>query len=129
MIPTNVQSVFLVSILGTSIWRPARTTRDRPWLVSRRWPTTPYLKHQPFASGAFLRPPPGVGFRAEHWTGYRIDSTPAKKPTTACLISRTPRVQHTVPGAGRPPNLIGPRGTGTLWKLTLGLGKSEIFCS
>ncbi len=26
-------------------------------------------EHQQFASGAFLRPPPGVAFRAEHSTG------------------------------------------------------------
>src|SRR5712692_10596168 len=114
-------------------WAPRSGDRRGPREIARgSFPAAGLARlpeHQPFASGAFLRPPPGVAFRAEHWTGYRIDSTPAKKPTTACLISRTPRVQHTVPSAGRPPNLIGPRGTGTLWKLTLGLGKSEIFCS
>jgi hypothetical protein len=56
---------------------------------------------------------------AEH--SDQIAVTPAKKPITSCLISRTQRDRHTVPSAGRTPDLIGPRATGPLRKPTLGL--------
>jgi len=53
---------------ATSAARMAASSRDRPWPVSRRWPST-LPENQQFASVTFLRPPRGVAFRAEHWTG------------------------------------------------------------
>src|SRR6266542_2483108 len=52
---------------ATSAARMAASSRDRPWPVSRRWLSPP--ENQQFASVTFLRPPRGVAFRAEHWTG------------------------------------------------------------
>ena len=48
------------TILGTSIWATARTTRDRPWPVSRRWPRPTYRRIPNRFSGAKCRVAPAA---------------------------------------------------------------------